>query len=155
MKQIIFLVTFIMSAISCLSQTEYLKIVWPEEYKWKICVNHKEEATQLIELIPDNEDSKSWTILGAMMIAKNMKISSTDQYIQAMTKSSLNESPKAKLTILERNDSTKNIWIIFKIETPSFPNDPNPESQLYYAIQGEQSFYIVSMAIKKKYFHLI
>jgi hypothetical protein len=141
MKQFILLTTFILFTISTFSQTENLKILWPEEYKWKIRTNQEDETSHFIEVIPEKEEINSWTILGAMNTVKNTTKTTTDQVIKSMTESSLSESPKAKLTVLEKNDSTKNNWIIFKIETPSFPNDPIPESQLFYVIQGKQSLF--------------
>jgi len=150
MKQYIFLITFILFTISVFSQTENLKILWPEEYKWKICLNQEDETTHSIEIIPENEDIKSWKILGAMTIVKNTTNTSTDQVIKSMIESSLEESPIAKLTVLEKNDSSKNSWIIFKIETSSFPNDPKPESQLFYVIQGEQSLFMNFIGIKEE-----
>jgi len=85
-----------------------------------------------------------------MMSLKNTKIESTDQVVEMYRQSSQKESPKAKLTVIEDNNKVKNIWVLFKVETPSFPNDPNPESQLYYAIQGEVALYINFIAIKEK-----
>jgi len=148
MKQFILLTTFILFTISTFSQTENLKILWPEEYKWKIRINQEDETSHFIEVIPEKEEINSWTILGAMNTVKNTIKTTTDQVIKSMTESSLSESPKAKLTVLEKNDSTKNNWIIFKIETPSFPNDPIPESQLFYVIQGKQSLFMNFVAIK-------
>lgn len=150
MKQFILLTTFILFTIPSFSQTENLKIIWPEEHKWKICANQEDETSHFIEVIPEKEDINSWTILGAMNTVKNTTNTTTDQVIKSMIESSLSESPKARLTVLEKNDSTKNSWIIFKVETPSFPNDPIPESQLFYVIQGEQSLFMNFIAIKEE-----
>jgi hypothetical protein len=49
---------------------------------------------------------------------------------------------------VESNDITKNIWVLFKVETPGFPNDPKPESQLFYAVQGEVTLYVNFIALK-------
>ena len=84
------------------------------------------------------------------MSLKNTKITKTEQVVEMYRQSSLKESPKAKLTVLESNDTTNNIWVLFKIETPSFPNDPKPESQLYYAIQGEATLYVNFIALKER-----
>jgi hypothetical protein len=83
-------------------------------------------------------------------VIKESKIESTDQVVEMYRQSSQKESSKAKLTVLEDNNKEKNIWVLFKVETPSFSNDPNPESQLYYAIQGEKTLYINFIAIKEK-----
>lgn len=154
MKQLTFLIVFIALATAAFGQTqgkqEQLKIVWSEEYKWKLASNQENESMHLLEIIPGNDNLEKWTMLGTMMSYKNTKIDSTEQVIAAYRQSSLQESPEAKLTVLESNDTTKNIWVLFKIETPRFPNDPNPESQLYYAIQGEATLYINFIAIKEK-----
>jgi len=149
MKQFIFPTIFILFTISAFSQTEHLKIAWPEEYKWKVYLNQDNDTTHLTQILPEKEDFKTWTISGSTMSVKYLKITSTHQVVQSMTESSLSESPKAKLTVLEKNDSTKNIWILFKIETPDFPNDPIPESQLYYVIQGEQILYMNFIALRE------
>lgn len=132
------------------TKAENLKIVWAEEYKWKIGSNQEDKTMHFLEIIPGNETIDKWTMLGTMMSLKNVKISKTDQVVEMFRQSSLKESPKAKLTVLESNDTTKNIWVLFKVETPSFPNDTKPESQLYYAIQGEATLYVNFIAIKQK-----
>ena len=145
---------FITLTIASIGQTqtkeENLKIVWCEEYKWKITSNQEDKTTHLLEIIPGKDKIEKWTMLGMMMSLKNTKITKTEQVVEMYRQSSLKESPKAKLTVLESNDTTNNIWVLFKIETPSFPNDPKPESQLYYAIQGEATLYVNFIALKER-----
>ena len=154
MKRFTFLTIFITLTIASIGQTqtkeENLKIVWCEEYKWKIASNQEDKTTHFLEIIPGKDKIEKWTMLGTMMSLKNTKIAKTEQVVEMYRQSSLKESPKAKLTILESNDTTKNIWVLFKIETPSFPNDPKPESQLYYAIQGEATLYVNFIALKER-----
>ena len=154
MKRFTFLTIFITLTIASIGQTqtkeENLKIVWCEEYKWKIASNQEDKTTHFLEIIPGKDKIEKWTMLGTMMSLKNTKITKTDQVVEMYRQSSLKESPKAKLTVLESNDTTKNIWVLFKIETPSFPNDPKPESQLYYAIQGEATLYVNFIALKER-----
>ncbi len=154
MKRLTFLTAFIVLTTASFGQTqtkdENLKIVWCEEYKWKIASNQENKATHVLEIIPGKDKIEKWTMLGNMMSLKNTKITKTEQVVESYRQTSLKESPKAKLTVLESNDTTKNIWVLFKIETPSFPNDPKPESQLYYAIQGEATLYVNFIAVKEK-----
>jgi len=132
------------------TKDENLKTVWPEEYKWKVGSNQEDKTTHFLEIIPGKESIDKWTMLGTMMSLKNTRILTTNQVVEMYRESSQKESPKSKLTVLEKNDTTKNIWVLFKVETPSFPNDPKPESQLYYAIQGEATLYVTFIAIKEK-----
>jgi hypothetical protein len=150
MKRLAFLVVFAATISFGQTKNENLKITWPEEYKWKIGSNQEDNSTHLLEIIPGKESIERWSMLGTMMSLKNTKIESTDQVIEMYRQSSQKESPKAKLTVIEENNQVKDIWVLFKVETPSFPNDPNPESQLYYAIQGEDTLYINFIAIKEK-----
>jgi hypothetical protein len=152
MKQFILFASFIGLAILSFGQTkkEILKIVWCEEYNWKIATNQEDNSTHLLEIIPGNDKIENWTMLGTMMSLKNTKVFKADQLIELFRQSSLEESPNAKLTVLESNDTTTNIWVLFKIETPKFPNDTKPESQLYYVIQGEKTLYVNFIAIKEK-----
>ena len=132
------------------AKQENLKITWPEEYKWKVVTNQEDETTHFIEVIPGKEKLEKWTMIGTMLSLKNVKISTTAQVVEFYRQSSLEESPQAKLTVLESSDTAKNIWVIFKVDTPSFPNDPNPESQVYYAVQGESTLYVNFVAVKQK-----
>jgi len=151
MKRLLFIVALTTTVLSSFGQKqESLKIIWAEEYKWKLASNQEDASTQMLEIVPGNETIDNWTMLGTMLSYKNAKISKTDQVVEIYRQASAKESPKAKLTVLESNDTAKNIWVLFKIETPSFPNDPKPESQLYYAIQGEATLYVNFIAIKEK-----
>ncbi|MDX2302972.1 MAG: hypothetical protein NW226_09230 [Microscillaceae bacterium] len=104
----------------------------------------------MIEIVPGNETLDKWTMLGTMFSYKNVRITKTDQVVEIYRQASAKESPNATLTVLESNDKVKNIWVLFKVETSSFPNDPKPESQLYYAIQGDATLYVSFIAIKEK-----
>jgi hypothetical protein len=132
------------------NKQESLKINWPEEYKWKVGSDQESGQTHLIELVPGRETVEKWTLMGTMMSVKGVKVATTAQMAEIFRQSSLKESPDSKLTILESDDTAKNIWTLFKVETPKFPNDPVPESQLYYVIQGEGTLYINFIAIKEK-----
>ena len=151
MKQLLFIIALTTSMAPIYGQKqENLRIVWAEEYKWKIVSNQENQSMHMLEMVPENETGDNWKIIGTMISYKNTKISRTDQVVEIYKQDSEKESSKAKVTILESDDKGKNIWVLFKVETPSFPNDPNPESQLYYAIQGEKTLYVNFIAIKEK-----
>ena len=129
---------------------ENLKIVWPEEYKWKVGSNQEDESVHMLELIPENEKIDKWTIMGTMMSIKGAKNVPMDKVMTTMFEQAKQNAPKATVTLIEKNEDVKNHWTIFKIEAPRFKNDKNPESQLYYVIQGESSLYSNFVAIKEK-----
>ena len=89
-------------------------------------------------------------MLGMMSSFKNTIVPDVDIIIKIYEEATLKESPLAKLTILEKSKEGEGIWVLFKVETPSFPNDPKPESQLWYVIQGEKTLHSMFIAKKEK-----
>lgn len=134
------------------SKQEKLKIFWPEEYKWKTIVNTTDSLSSFTQVIPDNENASNWTISGSLRTTKNLVAPNLDLIIQSYTKSALRESSKAKVTVIERNDSTKNIWVLLKVETSDFPNDPVPESDFWFIQQGSSNHFAAFIAIREKEF---
>lgn len=128
---------------------ENLKIIWPEEYKWKIGSNQEDASVHMIELIPGNEEIDKWTIMGTMMSIKGAKNIPMDNFMKLIFDQAKQNASKAKATLIEKEEGDKNHWIIFKIESPRFNNDESPESQLYYVIQGESSLYSNFVAVKE------
>lgn len=124
-------------------------IVWPEEYKWKIGSNQEDANIHMMELIPGAETLEQWSIMGTMMSVKGAKGVPVDKVMNVMYQQTRQNAPDAVLTLIEKNDTGKNHWILFKIEAPRFTNDVKPESQLYYVIQGESSLYSNFVAIKE------
>lgn len=152
MKQINFLVALFAITISSYGQTKVqtLDIAWPEEYKWKTVSSLDNRKSSLVEMIPGKDSPNNWSMFGTMMQLKDVKISTTNKVVQTYKESSRKESPRAKLTILEQNDTVLNKFVVFKIETESFPDDVKPESQLYYAVQGESTLFVTFIAVKEK-----
>jgi hypothetical protein len=131
-------------------KTENLKIIWPEEYKWKIGSNQEDKSVHMMELIPGNERIEKWTIIGTMLSIKGAKNVPMDAAMSMTFDQTKSGAPNAKLTMIEKDEKSLHPWILFKIEAPNFKNDKNPESQLYYIVQGDQSLYSNFVAIKQK-----
>ncbi len=152
MKHLSFLSYFVLTTLLSPGQTktETLKITWPEEYKWKIGSTQEDDKQRMVEFIPGNETIDNWTIIGTLLSIKGVTGVPMDVAMNLMFEQARQTAIKPGLTLIERNDTAKHPWIIFKIETSKFKNDPNPESQLYYIIQGEMSLYSNFVAIKEK-----
>lgn len=151
MKKAVLLTYLIVASFNILSaqqKAESLKIVWPEEYKWKIGSNQEDNRVHMMELIPEKERITKWTIIGTMLSIKGVKNVPMDVAMSTTFEQAKLNAPKAVLTLIERDDKAQNPWILFKIEAPEFKNDKNPESQLYYVIQGDQSLYSNFVAMK-------
>lgn len=151
-KQILLTLVFlaVVKIISAQQKGEALKIVWPEEYKWKIGSNQENKSIHMMELIPGKERITKWTIIGTMLSIKGVKNVPMDRAMNTTFEQARLNAPRATLTLVEKDDKAQNPWVLFKIEAPEFNNDKNPESQLYYVIQGNQSLYSNFVALKEK-----
>ena len=152
MKKVVVFFTLFAPAMICFGQPahETLKIMWPEEYKWKVGSNQDNSKTQLVEMVPGKETIDKWTIMGTMVTIRGLKNVSMDAAMNATFSQAQQNAIDPVLTLVERNDTAKNAWIIFKIEAAKFKNDNTPESQLFYVIQGESALYSNFVAIKQK-----
>jgi tetratricopeptide (TPR) repeat protein len=128
---------------------ESLLLDWPESENWKIGDNQENEQTQVIDLIHSNETLENWTELGNMTSIKGAKNIPMDKAMNLMFDQAKQNSPKAKLKFIEKDESVEYPWIIFTIESPSFKNDKRPESQLWYIVQGKNSLYTNFRAVKQ------
>lgn len=128
---------------------ESLSLHWPENENWKVGSNQENEDMTMLELIPSNETFENWTEIGTMMAIKGAKNVPMDKAMEMKFQDLKKNSPKAKLTFIEKDESVEFPWIIFTIECPKFKNDKNPESQLWYITQGKTSLYINFRAVKQ------
>lgn len=144
------IILFISINIFGQNKIEKLKINWPEKYEWKIGSNQETEQMHFIEFVPRKESIDNWTIIGTMISIKGATNVSMDVAINLMFDQTKATAPKAKLTIIEKNETDENHWTIFTIESPRFTDNKNPESQLYYIVQGKSSLYSNFVAIKEK-----
>ena len=70
----------------------------------------------MMELIPGDEQIEEWTIMGTMMSIKGAKNVPMEKVMNLMYDQTKQNAPDATLTLIEKNESGKNPWVIFKIE---------------------------------------
>lgn len=128
---------------------ESLSLHWPENENWKVGSNQENDQMTMIELIPSNETLDNWTEIGTMTAIKGAKNIPMDKAMNLMFDQSKKNSPKSKLTFIEKDESVEFPWIIFIIESPNFKDDKKSESQLWYIVQGKNSLYTNFRAIKE------
>jgi hypothetical protein len=151
MKRINFFIAVILFTISAYGQTrELLKIDWPAEYKWKIGSDQENEKQHMIEIIPGNETFENWSIIGTMISYKGARNVTMDIVLNLMYDEAKKHGDDPTLTPIERNDTAENAWVLFKIEAPHYKHIKNPESQLFYVIQGHSSLYSNFVAVKEE-----
>jgi hypothetical protein len=84
-----------------------------------------------------------------MTSIKGVKGIPVDKAMNLMFDQAKQNSPKAKLKFIEKDEKAEYPWIIFTIEAPNFKNDKTPESQLWYIVQGKQALYTNFRAVKQ------
>lgn len=128
---------------------ESFSLHWPENENWKIGSNQENDKMTMIEFIHSNETFENWTEIGTCNAYKNSTNVPCDVVMNMTFENLKKDSPKAKLTVIEKDDKAEFPWILFTIECPNFIDDNKPESQLWYVIQGKTSLYTNFRAVKK------
>lgn len=128
---------------------ESLMLNWPENENWKIGDRQENSKMTVIDFIHSDETLKNWTEIGNMTCIKGVTGVPMDEAMNLMFNQAKTNSPKAKLTFIEKDDKATYPWIIFTIESPNFKEDKTPESQMWYIVQGKKSFYTNFRAVKK------
>ena len=124
---------------------EHIAIDWPGEYNWKTVKQKHVENKQTLMIIPGNDSISNPSIIGSLTVYRGVKFSALDNIISNY-KARLDSG--SNLTPLERLQKTKYPWIIFKVETPATTKYPEPESDLYYVVQGKFGLYENFVGIK-------
>lgn len=128
---------------------ESLMLHWPENENWKIGSSQENSQMAVLDLIHSDETLENWTEIGNMTSIKGAKNIPMDKAMNLMFEQAKQNSPKAKLTFIEKDESVEYPWIIFTIESPSFKDDKRPESQLWYIVQGKEALYTNFRAVKQ------
>ena len=150
MKRQLIIICLTLTCLAMTSQAqENLKIAWPGDIKWKIASNQKSGNTRMVELIPENETTNNWTILGTMVSIMGAKPMAVEKYMNMTFNQTVKNAPKAKLTMIEKGVTSGYPWILFRVESPGFKNSKIPESQLYYIIQSRNALYSNFVAVKQ------
>lgn len=132
-----------------LPKNERFELPWMNDINWKINSNQENEIMQLTEFIHPDESSVFWTELGIMIKSKGTKNTKLEDAMNMMYEQTKKNAPSVKLTFLEKNEKSEFPWIIFKTEAENYKKDNQPESELWFIIQGNQALYSNFIAIKK------
>ena len=127
---------------------ETLSIAWPSEIKFKVGGEEELENMHTINYIKQEEASDKWTLL-VTTSAMDIQRASPAGMIEMFQVSSKEASEDSKLTVLEKSGKVKNPWVLFKVETPRFPYDPQPQAQLYYVVQGNNLLFVNYAAVRE------
>ena len=105
---------------------------WPEKENWKVGDDQENEEQHVVDLILSDETIDKWTELGNMTSIKGVKDIPMDKAMNLTYDLAKQNSPKAKLTFIEKDETVEYPWIIFTIESPNFKDDKTTISTLVY-----------------------
>jgi hypothetical protein len=103
----------------------------------------------MVELIPNNEKTDNWTIIGTTTIYNEKENTPIKLFMNITFNEAKRNAINPTLLLIDKKEDGKNPWILFKIEALGYKNDKTPESQLYYIVEGETALYSNFVAIKE------
>lgn len=148
MKKLLFISAALILPLFFFGQgkSENLIVGWPAEYRWKTVAQREDSLSSMIIMIPGKEKTKNASILAQMKVFNNIKYGNSSE-IERFYRKSLDIG--TTMTLIKKSDSSDHFWILFKTETTSSEKYPEPESDLYFVIQGEYGLFQVNIAIRK------
>ncbi|MBO9702813.1 MAG: hypothetical protein J7604_21550 [Sporocytophaga sp.] len=141
------LLILLLISLTTFAQEESLQISWPKEYNWKLV---PENDSTIHRLIPFDQSYNKWTISVATQTYKGLIIKQFKNIENEFLRSARLESPNAKLTHIDEAADSDKQWVLFKTESESFTNDPNPESSIFYVVQTKLNLYVGTVTFKEK-----
>jgi len=132
--------------VSGQSKEENLSMQWPIEYNWKVVSQVNDSTKTSTMIIPGKDKIETASIIGSVAAYIGIKYPNMDEIIKHY-KEALDSG--SVLTEVERNSKAKYSWVMFKVETPVTTKYSEPESDLYYIVQGRYALYENYVAIKK------
>jgi len=122
----------------------------PEEYTFKVGSDENLGNMHVTQSILTDEVPDKWTLLINNTVIKNISDLTPPGIIEMYKKSTKEEAPQAKLTVIESKPKVKNksVYVIFRVEIPRFHYDPQPQSRLYYIVQGDNELFVNYVAVK-------
>jgi len=150
MKKFISLTLLLMVTVVSFAQVRKQTLVtpWPEEYVFKVGSVEDLGNMHVTQSIPENEAPDKWTLLINTTIIKHVSDLTPAGIIEMFRKSTKEEAPQAKLTVIENKPKAKNVYVLFKVEIPRFHYDTQPQSRLYYIVQGDGELFVNYAATK-------
>ena len=128
---------------------EMMMLDWPDSENWKLANSQETDQMMMVELLKDNETFDNWTEIGTMQSIKGATNVQMDKAMNLMYDQAKETCPDAELNFIEKDETPEYPWILFTINCGSYKDTNEPESQLYYIVQGKSALFINFRAIKE------
>ena len=128
---------------------EMMMLDWPDSENWKLANSQETDQMMMVELLRNNETFENWTEIGTMQSIKGATNIPMEKAMKLMVDQAKETCPDAEINFIEKDETTEYPWILFEINCISYSDTKEPESQLYYIVQGKSSLYVNFRAIKE------
>jgi hypothetical protein len=151
MKKITYLLLVLFCGkIHAQDKLESLKIMWPEEYKWKKESGFKSGSVYMTNFLLENETVDNWTIRCSMWYVEDVKTIDIAKTMHLTFEQVKGRFDNAIFTEIERDDKAQHPWVLFKVESASLSINNNTDAELWYIVQGESSIYTNVLRLNEK-----
>jgi tetratricopeptide (TPR) repeat protein len=136
----------------CPDQVDKMEIFaldWPDEENWRVADNRSRDGVNTMDLLKGDETFENWTELGNMQSLIGIRNVDLEKGMDLLFIESKKTCENPILTFLEKDLKAEHPWIMFTIDCAEYKNDDNPESQLWFLIQGKTSFYMCFRAMRE------
>ena len=128
---------------------EAFSLPWPVDEHWRVQNISEDSTFSLMEFFHDNEQPELWTEYGAMMTLRDIRNANFKEFSQMIYQDFKQRAPKATLQYIKEDKKSEFPWLILSLQAPSTVDHQQPESQLWYIIQGKTALYSNFRAVKK------
>ncbi|KGO86420.1 hypothetical protein Q765_11105 [Flavobacterium rivuli WB 3.3-2 = DSM 21788] len=150
-KNLLVTLLFLLAATSfAQSRKQTIVTPLPDEYTFKVGSDENLGNMHVIQSIPQDEQPDKWTLLLNNTVIKHISDLTPTGIIEMYKKSTREEASNARFTVIESKPKVKDksVYVIFKVEIPRFHYDPQPQSRLYYIVQGDSELFVNYVAVK-------
>lgn len=127
---------------------EFFILQWPDKESWEGVNERDVDGQHSIHFVHERESIDEWTEMANMTAIKRLNIT-PEKAMNSLFEDVKQYAPKAKLTIIDKDDNAFFPWILFSIEAPRIRGERQPESQLWFVLRGKQRLYTNFFAIKQ------
>lgn len=135
------------------SKNEMFGLNFPPDEKWGVADRQETDNELMLVFLRQGEDLKKWQQMVNMMQMKGLTTNAQftlDSVKKIFVNIALKKAPESTVKSLQAGSIEGRDYIMFVVESPYFENDKNPESQLYFILQGKNDIYACSRSIKSK-----
>ena len=122
----------------------------PSPAGYKIGHQQRQDKTQIIEQIPSNETIENWSEILTALIYFGGVGATPEQHYERIKTSALSDCNGAEVVLIAKGETNGYPYALWRMHCPLTRMTGKPEYSWVKAIGGKDSFYMVTIAFKRK-----